>query len=69
MLILFCIVLHIYTGTLTPPEREATFLDKSVHRFSNFDVAYFLSLRGNRKSEITSLSRVVTHESVLLINQ
>jgi hypothetical protein len=41
---LFCFVLYICTGTLTPPEREATFLDKSVHHFSNLDVVNFLSL-------------------------
>ena len=45
---LFCFVFHIYTGTLTTPEREATFLVKSVRHISNLVVVYFLSLLGNR---------------------
>jgi len=63
---IFCFVLHICTGTLTTPERNATFLDKFVHHISNLDFTCFLSLLGNRNSEMTSLSRVVTRESVLL---
>jgi hypothetical protein len=57
---LFCFVLRVYAGTLTPPEREATYLVKSVHHISNLDVVYFLSVLGNRNPEMTSLSRVIT---------
>ena len=66
---LFCFVFHICTGTLTTPERDATFLNKFGHYISNLDVAYLLVLLGNRNSEMTSLSSVVTRESVLLNNQ
>ena len=64
---LFCFVLPVYIGTRIPPEREATFLDKSVHRFGNLDAAYFLSphsLLGNSHSGMTSLTRIVTRESM-----